>query len=90
MRSQTVLHFPRLDTVLMVEDAIKKAKEYPTRMRLWKSLPKKTQYQTFVVILNYLKDSRKIIYTKDNKIVWVFADNPKSRKLLEESVRVRS
>jgi hypothetical protein len=84
--TQSVLHFPRLDTVLMVEDAIKNARAYPTRMQLWKSLPKKTQYQTFNVILRYLRDSRKILFTKDNKIVWVFADSPKARKLIEESV----
>ncbi len=87
VRTQTVLHFPRLDTVLMVEDAIKKAKGYPTKMSLWKSLPKKVQYQTFNVILNYLKDSHKILFTKDNKILWVFADTPKARRLLENSVK---
>ena len=37
----TVLHYPRLDTVLMVEDAIKKARNYPKRTELWKKLPKK-------------------------------------------------
>lgn len=83
----TVLHYPRLDTVLMVEDAIKNAEDYPTRTELWRSLRKKTQYQTFKVILEYLEKSNKIIFTKDNKIVWIFADSPKSRELIEKSVR---
>jgi mannose/fructose/N-acetylgalactosamine-specific phosphotransferase system component IIB len=90
MKTQTVLHYPRLDTVLMVEDAIKKAPDYPTKMKLWKSLPKKVQYQTFNVILRYLSDSSKILFTKDNKIVWVFADTPKARKLIEESVPIHA
>ena len=82
----TVLHYPRLDTVLMIEDAIKKAEDYPTRTELWKALPKKVMYQTFKIVIDYLIDSRKIIITKDDKIMWVFADSPKARKQIEESV----
>jgi len=74
--TKTILHYPRLDTVLMVEDAIKNAKDYPSRMQLWKSLPKQTQYQTLQVILEYLEKSNKIIFTKDNKIMWI-GTNPK-------------
>jgi len=82
----TVLHYPRLDTVLMIEEAIKKAEDYPTRTELWRMLPKKVMYQTFKIIIDYLLDSRKIVITKDDKIMWVFADSPKARKLIEESV----
>lgn len=74
--TKTILHYPRLDTVLMVEDAIKKAKNYPSRMQLWKSLPKQTQYQTFQLILEYLEKSNKILFTKDNGIMWI-ASNTK-------------
>lgn len=84
-----VLHYPRLDTVLMVEDKIKQAKEYKTRMELWNSLPRQVQYQTFKMILDYLEGSNKIIFTKDGKIVWVFADSSKAKKLLAESVPAR-
>ena len=69
--AQTVLHYPRLDTVLMVEDGIRKAGNYLTRMELWNSLPKQVQYQTFKLILGYLEKSNKIIFTKDNKIMWI-------------------
>ncbi|MFQ5406176.1 MAG: hypothetical protein ACE5DI_03415 [Candidatus Micrarchaeia archaeon] len=79
--SQVVLHYPRLDT----ETCIKKAKKYPSRMQLWRLLPKKVQYQTFKVILNYLVESRKIFITKEGKIMWILADSKKSKKLLEES-----
>jgi len=81
------LHYPRLDTVLMVEARIKRARSYLSRVQLWKSLPKKVQYQTFCTILSYLECSRKIIFTRDRKIVWVFADSPKARKLIAGSVR---
>ena len=83
-----VLHEPQLDTILMVEKAIKEAEEYPSRMELWRSLPRKIQYQTFKRILEYLEASNKIVFNK-GRIVWVAADNPKLKRLLEESVKVR-
>ena len=46
----------------MVEKAIQKSKDYPTKMELWKSLPKQMQYQTFKLILDYLEKSNKIEY----------------------------
>jgi len=82
----TVLHYPRLDTVLMIEDTIKNAKDYPTRTELWKKLPKKVMYQTYKIVVDYLIDSRKVMLTKDDKLVWVFADNEKLKKLIAESV----
>ena len=84
----TILHEPQLNTILMVEKAIKEAKTYPTRKELWNSLPKKVQYQTFKRILEYLESSNKIIFD-NRKIVWVFPDNPKLAKLLESSPKLR-
>ncbi|MCX6821563.1 MAG: hypothetical protein NTW30_02170 [Candidatus Aenigmarchaeota archaeon] len=66
-----ILHYPRLDTVLMVEEAIRKSKEHPTKMILWRSLPKKMMYQTLLLILNYLEESGKIVI-KDKKIIWIY------------------
>jgi len=83
-----ILHEPKLDTILMVEKAIKEAETYPTRKELWSSLPKKIQYQTFKRILEYLESSNKIIFN-GRKIVWVFPDNPKLAKLLESSIKLR-
>ena len=69
---QEILHYPRLDTVIMVEETIKKLDYYPTRMELWKALPKKVMYQTFSMIMDYLVSLGKIIIDKDNRIVWVW------------------
>lgn len=84
MATETVLHYPRLDTVIMVEDAIKNAEDYPAKMQLWKSLPKQVQYQTFQLILEYLQKSNKIVFTRDNKIVWIYT-NPKLDELVRKS-----
>ncbi len=85
------MHSPKLDTVLMVEKQLTelvRSKDYPTRTELWRSLPKGMEYQTFKQIMDYLEASNKIIY-KDEKIVWVAADNPKLKELFEKSVKLR-
>ena len=83
-----VLHEPKLDTILMVEKAIIDAEDYPTKTQLWKSLPKKMQYQTFKRILDYLEASKKIVLNS-KKIVYTGVNNPKLQKLIDSSIRVR-
>jgi DNA-binding transcriptional regulator YhcF (GntR family) len=85
---QKILHEPQLDTILMVEKAIKEAETYPTKRELLKSLPRQIQYQTFNRILEYLESSNKIVFD-GRRIVWVFADSPKLKALLENSERIR-
>ncbi len=75
MVEKDILHYPRLDTVLMVEDFIKKHSGEFKRKSLWKNLPKKMMYQTFKVIIDYLEESGKIAFDKEGKIAWVY--NPK-------------
>ena len=83
------LHEPTLATILMVEKAIKRSGDYPTKKALWTSLPKRVQYQTFNRILDYLESSNKIIFNDNRHIVWVFPDNAKLKKLLKESRPLR-
>jgi len=82
-----ILHEPQLDTIMMVEKAIKEAESYPTKKELLEALPKKVQYQTFNRILDYLESSNKIMFNK-RRIVWIFPDNPKLKRLLETSVKI--
>jgi len=82
-----ILHYPKLDSILMVEKAIQEARDYPTRMELWRSLPKQMQYQTFKLILDYLEKSNKIMF-EDDKIVWIFANNKKLNELIQGAVSV--
>ena len=70
--SQNILRYPRLDTLLMVEKAIRDAGEYPTKAQLLRSLDKKMMYQTFNLILDYLEYSGKIHVGKDGRIVWIW------------------
>ena len=68
--------------MLMVEDAIRDAKEYPSKRQLWLSLKKKVMYQTFNVIISYLEDSGKILQ-KNGKIIWIW--NPELVKKYSNS-----
>jgi len=76
---------PTLATIQMIESAIMQAKEYPSRYKLWRSLPKGMHYETLTTVLNYLEGSNKIMFDKDGAIIWIFADNPKLQKLLSKS-----
>lgn len=88
--SKAHLPNPSLSTIVMIENAIKAAKEYPSKNRLRLSLPRQIQYGTFNATLKYLEDSNKIMYDeKDGSIVWIFADRPELRNLLETSTKLR-
>ena len=83
-----ILHEPKLDTILMVEKTIIEADEYLTRTELWKSLPRKMQYQTFKRILDYLEASGKIGFDK-KKIIYTGVNNPKLEAMLKQSVKIQ-
>jgi hypothetical protein len=72
METGNILRYPRLDTVLMVEKFIKDHDGEFKKRKLWESLPKKTMYQTFSVIINYLLYSMKISIDAEGKIGWVY------------------
>jgi hypothetical protein len=82
-------HMPRLDTIEMVEELISNKKEFSSKNRLWRALPKQVQYPTLLTILKYLEKSNKIMYDKEGSILWIFADNPKLKKLHRESTLLK-
>ena len=69
---QKILHYPRLDTVLMVEKLIYDTSGEFTKKQLWDRLPKKVMYQTFSVIIDYLLYSRRISVDAEGKIGWIW------------------
>jgi S-adenosylmethionine:tRNA-ribosyltransferase-isomerase (queuine synthetase) len=86
--AKAVLHEPQLDTILMIEKAILDAEDYPTRMELWRSLPRQVQYQTFKRVLDYLEASGKIMFDK-TKIIYTGISGPKLEELIKTSVKIR-
>ena len=67
-----ILHYPQLDTVLMVEEFIKENDGEFKKRALWESLPKRMMYQTFCLIIDYLIYSRKISIDSEGKIGWIY------------------
>jgi len=69
---KNILHYPQLDTVLMVEEFIKENSGEYKKRSLWENLPRKMMYQTFCVIFDYLAESGKIAFDKERKIAWIW------------------
>ena len=88
-RPDSASHSPTLDTILMVEAAIKQSNIPPSKVQLWRSLPRRMMYQTFQSILQYLEASNKIMFDGKRRIVWVAIDNPKLEELIRTGVRLR-
>ena len=84
---ETIHHSPTLESILMVEKAVKKYSGMYGKYQLWKKLPKKMMYQTFQVILNYLEESNKIVI-EDDKIIWIW-DPEGIRKLIAKGLIVK-
>jgi hypothetical protein len=74
-KERPVLHYPRLDTVLMVEEFIKEHSSGFRKKALWEHLPRKTMYQTYCVVIDYLETSGKIAFDSEGKVAWVW--NPR-------------
>ena len=74
-----------LDTVLMVEQFIREHSGEYTKTALWQKLPKRTMYQTFSLIIEYLGESAKVSIDREGKVGWIY--NPKlAKKFLNKGV----
>ena len=71
----------------MVEDTLKKANKLLTREGLKKKLPKKIMHQTLNIILEYLKDSGKILDGRKG-ILWIYNPSSKLDRAIKEGVEL--
>jgi hypothetical protein len=80
-----ILHSPNLGTVIMIEKTIEKYSGECGKYQLWKKLPRKVMYQTFLVVLDYLINSGKIIIDQEGCILWTY--NPERiQKLISKGL----
>ncbi|MGA2663965.1 MAG: hypothetical protein ABSF83_03390 [Nitrososphaerales archaeon] len=82
-------HWPNLQTLLMIERAIKEAEIPPKRTELWRSLPKRPMYQTFKKAVEYLEASGKVMIDRNDRVVWVAVESPKLQELFDRAVPLR-
>lgn len=78
---RTILHQPKLNTIRMVEQKLKKTKHFRNKYHLFHSLQGKVMYPTITVILDYLEESRKVKFKKDGSIAWIFKISSNSKKV---------
>ncbi|MEK6917603.1 MAG: hypothetical protein AABW51_01525 [Nanoarchaeota archaeon] len=71
--SNPIARSPTLDTVIMVEKAIEKYSGDFNRTELWKKLPKKVMWQTYLVILDYLENINKIGIARNGILVYIWS-----------------
>jgi hypothetical protein len=62
-------HSPTLDTVLMVEEVLRDAKQVISIAELKRRLPRQVNHNTLKTILSYLQQSGKITFTPDG-VLW--------------------
>jgi len=68
---KSITRSPTLDTVLMVENTIEQYSGEYNRTKMWKKLPRKVMWQTYLVILDYLESINKIVLEQDTVIyIW--------------------
>ena len=82
-----VMHSPRLATVLMVEDTLKKAREIIKVSELKRRLPRKVMHGTLLQILDYLQESGKILITTKG-VLWSYRPPAEMEKLKKGTLEV--
>ncbi len=83
-----ILRYPNLNTVLMVEDFLKKHRDLPISLaELRRKLPKQVMHQTLKVILEYLWQSGKIIYGPKG-IQWIYSEPKHLKEMMTDALEV--
>jgi hypothetical protein len=83
-------HAPTLNTIQMIEGVLAEEKEFNSRNKLSRALPKQVQSQTIEAVIQYLEKSNKVMRDKTGAILWIFADdNPKLMKLHKISTELK-
>ncbi|MBU2100510.1 hypothetical protein KKG83_06420 [Candidatus Micrarchaeota archaeon] len=85
---QKFRHSPTLNTVLMVENVLKKTeKSVISIAELKRKLPKQVNHNTLMIILEYLEKSNKIAFSLKG-ITWIYNTNTKLRKAIAEGLEL--
>jgi len=79
---------PTLDTVLMVEKAIEEYSGEFNRTELWKKLPRKVMWQTYLIILDYLQSINKIAISNSGVIVYIWSPEVAKRFARRKAIKL--
>jgi len=82
------VHWPTLNTVIMVEDTLKNMNESVISIaELKRKLPRQVNHITLMVILEYLERSNKIAVTLKG-ITWIENNNPNLKRAILHGVEL--
>ena len=82
------IHWPTLNTVMMVEDTLKSMNESVISIaELKRKLPRQVNHITLMVILEYLERSNKIAATLKG-ITWIYNTNSNLKKAISEGTEL--
>jgi len=87
LKKNPFVRSPTLDTVLMVERTIDNFNGEFNRTELWKKLPRRVMWQTYVIILDYLQSINKIAIANNGKIVYIWS--PETAKKFSKRKRIK-
>ncbi len=87
MERKNLKHSPTLNTVLMVEETLKKSGGLLTLAELKRRLPKQVMHQTLIQILDYLQMSGKILIGTKG-ILWIFTERKELNELIKKGTEI--
>jgi len=79
---------PTLGTVLMVEKFIDDNSGEYNYTELWKKLPKKVMWQTYLVILDYLQSINKIALDKNGTVGYIWCPDVAKRFANRKPIKI--
>jgi hypothetical protein len=84
LKNKKITHWPNLNTVIMVEETLKKMPESVMSVpELKNNLPRKVNHNTLHLILDYLERSNKILIGLKG-ITWIYNQDSKIKKAIDE------
>jgi hypothetical protein len=82
------IHWPTLNTVMMVEEVLKNTNESVISIaELKRNLPRQVNHITLMIILEYLEKSNKIAVTLKG-ITWIENNNPNLKKAIKHGMEI--
>jgi hypothetical protein len=88
LQQEKPTHWPTLNTVIMVEETIKKSENSAISVaELKRKLPRQVNHNTLILILEYLEKSGKIAVGLKG-IVWVHSDSRLLKELIKKGTEI--
>ena len=88
LREKKRIHWPTLNTVIMVENTLKEINESVISVaELKRKLPRQVNHNTLMLILQYLEKSNKIAVTLSG-ITWIHNKNTLLRQAISEGMEI--